>query len=403
MKTDNTLRNILIGLTIIFSKIPLFAAAYLLNETDYNSFNKFYYSASVIVIFSSFGFDFAINYSKSKIWVTAATILVNVLLTSCMILLVSPADWNNGEYLYLIVFAFLLTLTGILVFRVLFTGKYLEYFYLQLVSTVLTLAVIIIYGKIGGEAIHYLLPISAFLAFALVYIIYRKTEKEVLTSSNFMMLYRFGAAAFIINGIVPLLLAADKYIVNQHFDLTTANSYTFAWALAAPMFYIGNTSEKVIYSGNNKANTNTFTKTFWFNTIAIFAYMCGLFILINYLEGLLPKSLQVSSLKEIVYFMLPGYAVYAVLHFPVNGYLFKYQKTDKQKKIAAKFLLVGVAAVILFILMKEAVYTNYRYLITFNFIILLTLLIVKITAIWDLKNLQNISKSFLKREQDELS
>lgn len=402
MKSDKMLRNILIGLTIIFSKIPLLAAAYLLSETDYNFFNKFYYTASIIVIFSSFGLDFALNYTKSKLWVLALSVLINVILSSAVILLISPADWNNGNYVYVFVFSFLTTLSGILVFRVLFTGNYTEYFIVQLVGTIVTILVLAVYRKIGGEAIIYLLPTAAFLTYAFVHYIYAKKENEELIRTDFTNLYQLGSTAFIINGIVPLLLAADKYIVNQHFSFSLANSYTFAWALAAPMFYIGNTSEKVIYSESKRNEKRSFVRSFWINTIAIALYLTVLFHIINYYEGLLPKSLQIGLLKEIIYYMLPGYAVYCILHFPVNGFLFKSQKTDMQKNIAIKFLLAGITAVILFNLMKELIYTDYRYLILFNFLVLLGLIIIKITAIWNIRSMLKLKHFLAKWEHDGL-
>ncbi len=402
MKADNTLRNILIGLTIVFSRIPLITAAYLLSETDYNFFNKFYYTASIIVIFSSFGFDFAWNYAKSKLWVLAVSVLINVILSSAVILLVSPADWNNGNYVYVFVFAYLTTLSGILVFRVLFTGNYIEYFIVQLVSTIVTILVLVVYKKTGGVAIIYLLPTAAFLTYALVHYIFTRKEKEELTQTAFNKLYHLGSTAFVINGIVPLLLAADKYIVNQHFASSIANSYTFAWALAAPMFYIGNTSEKVIYSENKKDKKRSFVNSFWVNTFAMVAYLTAMFLIINYYDGLLPKSLNIGLLKEIIYYMLPGYGVYCILHFPINGYLFKYQKTDMQKNIAIQYLLAGLAAVILFNLMKELIYIDYRYLILFNFIVLLGLIIIKITAIWKIGSMLKLKYLFAKREHDEL-
>ncbi|MEW6653870.1 MAG: hypothetical protein AB1394_10430 [Bacteroidota bacterium] len=52
--------------------------------------------------------------------------------------------------------------------------------------------------------------------------------------------------------------------------------------------------------------------------------------------------------------------------------------------------------------MKELIYTDYRYLILFNFIVLLGLILRKITAIWDIGSMLKFKHFFTKREHDEI-
>lgn len=382
MESRDVKRCLLIGFTILLTKIPLLASPYLLSESNYLQFNKFYYSGSLIILFGTFGFDFAFNFSKSKTGIIALASFVNVLLISLFINLIIPEVWNNLQVFGLAVFGYFSVMSGILMFRLLYTGEYQSYFKLHLIYAVILLLVILAYMFTGNKSITLLLPAGSLLSFLIVYAAYIKLEKEELNSKNLKILYSIGGSAFIINGTVPLLLTADKFIANHIFDQVTANAYTFSWSITAPLFYIGNTAEKVIYSlrrGENKL----LRKSFLINGSLIIIYAVSVIILLNFFPQFLPGSADPLIVREISLYMLTGYGLYSILHFPVNGYLFKYKNPDIQKKIGIKYIALCLTSLLIFLFTKEFLFKDYRLLLLFFFLILSFMIIIKICAVWD--------------------
>ena len=99
---------------------------------------------------------------------------------------------------------------------------------------------------------------------------------------------------------------------------------------------------------------------------------------INFFPNLLPASINAKLLFQIISFMMAGYAFYVILNYPVNGFLFKYAETTKQKTIAIAYLTVLIVFPILFIFLNGGTkITEYRTLLITIWVLIFLLLITK--------------------------
>jgi hypothetical protein len=199
------------------------------------------------------------------------------------------------------------------------------------------------------------------------------------TPGNFKQFYKIGISAFVINSAVSLALAADKYFVNHFFSLEIANSYTFAWGLTAPMFYIGVIIEQFLFSEANPSKSNILKRGLILSTAFVIIYAVTLLVVINLFPGLLPESVNYNYVLSILTLMITGYSVYVIFHFPVNAYLFKSLGTEKQKSISIIFSIIIFAFVILYgTIMQGVIEINYVWLLIITWSYIFTLLITKI-------------------------
>jgi len=167
------------------------------------------------------------------------------------------------------------------------------------------------------------LTLGAALYFITVWVFQFRNEREQFDGKNLKDIYSIGFSSFVINSIVPFLLAADKFIVNHNFENITANSYTFAWGLTAPLFYIGNIFEKMIYAERKEVTKKLVLVNGLLNIALISIYAIAVFTTINISDSILPQSVSKEMVRSITLMMLIGYSIYAIVHFPLNGYLFK--------------------------------------------------------------------------------
>lgn len=209
-----------------------------------------------------------------------------------------------------------------------------------------------------------------------------KNEHEKFEGKNIKELYTIGFSSFIINSIVPFLLAADKFIVNNNFENITANSYTFAWGLTAPLFNIGNIFEKMIYAEREEVTKKMILINGLLNIVLISIYAIAVFTAINISDSILPMSVSKDLVRSITLIMLIGYSIYAIVHFPLNGYLFKQKNKSLPKKIAVLYVIAVAVFVILFALLREELFVHYTRLLFYNFAVLAVLLIIKLIAVY---------------------
>ena len=208
-----------------------------------------------------------------------------------------------------------------------------------------------------------------------------RNEREQFDGKSLKDLYTLGFSSFVINSIVPFLLAADKFIVNHNFENITANSYTFAWGLTAPLFYIGNIFEKLIYAEKKEVTKKTILEYGLLNITLISIYAIAVFTAINISDSILPQSVSKEMVRSITLIMLIGYSIYAIVHFPLNGYLFKQKNKSFPKKIAVLYVIAATVFVILYALIREELYIHYTRLLFYNFSVLAVLLIIKIAVV----------------------
>lgn len=246
MKTisESIKKFILIGLSLFAYKSVLIILAYALNQEQYNIFNQAYYTASILILFGSLGFDIAqtrIPFSKRMIFLFVS---VNIIITYFVLHLFSHPFTNYYEIFPIVIYSVFISVGGILNFKLLFDGNYKKYFLILLLLTAMHLMIIpgVIYLHISIFVLLSLCGISWFIS------AYWLFDKKVSNNTAIIDYYSIGFSAFIINSAVSLGLAADKFIVNHYFAAEIANAYTFAWGLTAPIFYIGTLIEKYLFA-----------------------------------------------------------------------------------------------------------------------------------------------------------
>ena len=391
-------RFFIIGVSLFLSKFMLLLSAYLLTERDYNLFNKYYYTAALVITFSILGFDYAFsreNISPFKI------LMFVVLHASVFTFILSFFDDYSNTALFSVsvfIYSVFIVFSYVLAFRVLFDGAYISYFVIFLLYSIFHILLILAVPS-TNYAIYF--PIVGLLWFLTV--VYFSRKYFLLKGNNVKRFYKLAMSGFIINSSLSLGIVFIKYVVNNFFPTETANAFTFSWGIAAPVFYIGNMLEKYIYSLNREKSKGQTRKSFYLLLVLITTYSIFIIIILKYIPGILPSSVDENFLNSIFLAMLIGYGFYCVVHFPINGYLFKYAESRLQKIISLSFTAIILFFLLLVLYFRIEITTNYRCLLALFFAYIYTLLGVKTFMV--VKNVKN-SESDLNlpggRQADEI-
>ena len=372
----NIKKLFLLGFAVASTKIMLLLFAYFFDANTYNQFNQIYYTASMVILFGSLGFNIAVTRININIKLVSASVLLSTLLAYLFLQITSSPFENVFEIISILIYCLFISVSGIYVFHLLFTGRYRDYALLTILYSILHLLIIpaILFFQVS---LFTALPVVAFLWFVIGYPKYIKQNESTL--KNFKEFYKVGISAFIINSAVSLALAADKYFVNHFFSVETANSYTFAWGITAPMFYIGVLIEQYLFSETNTSKTNILRHGFILSTSLVILYGISVLAVVNFLPGLIPISVDYNLVLKISTLMITGYSIYVVFHFPVNAYLFKSLGTGKQKTISLAFSIIISAYLVLYILILQGIVgIDYVWLLIITWSYIFTLLVTKI-------------------------
>jgi hypothetical protein len=306
-------------------------------------------------------------------------ISINVIITYLILHLISNTFSEITEIITVFIYSTFSAVGGVLNFKLLFDGKYKKYFWVMLLFAIAHFMIIpaVIFFNVN---IFTALSIFIVLWF---FIVYRIFDKGFSDNKNYTEYFKIGFSAFIINSAVSLGLAADKFIVNHFFSIDIANAYTFAWGLTAPIFYIGNLIEKYLYAEPKPDKNRILKKGFLFSLLLISTYTGGILIVINFFPSLLPGSVSNEIFGSIFTFMITGYSLYVIFHFPLNTYLFKVSDTKKQKTISVYFFfIILVFAFVFYYIINNTFEFNFQMLLIAVWIYIFTLLIVKALIIF---------------------
>lgn len=378
--SNTFLRLILIGSTLFSNKLILIFIAYFLTEVQYNLFNKAYYTASILILFGTLGFEFAVNRISVSLKTVCIAVLANVAAAMMILNFTSEPFENVYQIASIFTYSLFASLGGIFTFQHLFQGRVKTYVVLMIINALLHLSIIPFITSLKAD-IFFLFPFITLIWFLIGFpgFIKHITSKEV----QFKELYKLGVSTFIINSAVSLALVIDKYLVNHNFPMATANAYTFAWGLIVPLLYIGNVVEKLIYSSTSKDEKRVFRKSMLLLLLLVGAYSIMIFSIVNFIPSLMPNSVDHVLLKQILNFMILGYALFAVFNFPVNGFLFKFAETYKQKRIAIAYLAAIILFPLLFIIYNGGtIINNYQTLLIGIWMFIFLLLIIKTVFIF---------------------
>lgn len=395
IKLDSLNKFILIGLSLFAYKAVLLVFAYVLNSQQYNAFNQAYYSASIIILFGSMGFNIAQTRMPVKPYFIFLFVAFNVIITSLLLQFLSKPFSSFSDSVPIIIYSVFIAAGTILNFRLLFEGNYKKYVLIVLLLTFAHLIVL-------PAAVHFNIFIFHLLAPAAViwfFSVFKMLNRGTVSALNIVEYYKIGFSAFVINSAVSLGLAADKFIANHFFTIETANSYTFAWGITAPVFYLGNLIEKYLFAEKNPDKTRLLAKGFMISIVLISAYITAILFVINFFPQLLPGSISAELFYEIFTFMIAGYSVYALFHFPINAYLFKVLDVKKQKTISVYFSVIIAAAVIAFYFITNTDnIISYKMLLLAVWIYIFTLLTIKTIIMFKSKSAETSESNVIQGE-----
>jgi hypothetical protein len=161
--------------------------------------------------------------------------------------------------------------------------------------------------------------------------------------------------------------------------LEIANSYTFAWGLTAPMFYIGVLIEQYLFSETNPSKSNILRRGFILVTSLVILYSLAIISVINFFPKIIPASVNYEIVLKIFTLMIIGYSLYVIVHFPVNAYLFKSLSTDTHKTISIAFTIIIAGFLAVYVLIFRGVISiDYVLLLIITWSYIFTLFIVKV-------------------------
>jgi len=363
-----------LGTAIVSTKIVLIAIAYFFDDVTYNLFNQAYYTSSVLILFGGLGFNIALTRIKFNISFLSLAVLINIVLTFIILnFIINPS--SNTKEISLIIYSLFSVVGSVYVFKMLFDGKYFRYVFLTILYSLLHLLIIPLIN-IYKLDIYIVLPFISGTWFFISLPFFN--SKNDLQQGTIDKLYKIGFAAFIINSAIPLAFVIDKFVVNKFFEIHIANAYTFAWGLTAPLFYLGNIVEKLIYSETAFSNSHLLKKGFTINLILSAVYALFALIVINLNPSLLPESVNTDTFYKIFPIMIAGYTAYVIFHFPINAFLFKVLETNIQKTIATSFsIIILCTGIIYYFLIGSFIHIDYKSLLLLIWIYIFTLLIVK--------------------------
>lgn len=381
----NTIKKFLfLGIAVVSTKLMLLLFAYFFDADTYNQFNQIYYTASLLILFGSLGFNIALTRIKINLFTILSIVAANSIVAAIFLEIFSDPFDTYWTIISVIIYSVLISVTGIYTFQLLFTSRYKEYVFLTIAYSLLHLMIIpaIIYLSLS---ISLMLPVVSFcwLLIALPKIL----EENRNYSKDLKEFYKIGVSAFVINSAVSLALAADKYFANHFFTMEIANSYTFSWSLTAPIFYIGVIIEQFLFSEQNTTKSNILKRGFVFSSVLVICYSIIVLLIINFFPGVIPRSVDYNNVINIATMMFTGYSIYVIIHFPVNAYLFKSMSTGIQKSVSITFSVIIIVFLFFYIaVMQELIKINYAGLLIITWSYIFTLLISKLTLMFRNKN-----------------
>ena len=370
------LNTIIIGFSFVLMKSFNLMLPYFLDAESYNSFNKVFYYASLISTIGVLGFTYAITQINLNKLLIVLLVFCNIIIGFIIVHSFSGIDVSLFNIFNILIISFSTILFNIYNFQLLFTSKTIKYF---LTVVILSFA-------------HYLgLGLSIYLKADLIFLFGLTSIGGVAFSfyffergavSNYKQIgkfYKIGLSTFIINSSAGMILMADKFFANNIFEIEVANAYTFAWAIVAPIFYLGNIAEKNIYAASDKKSLKgAVLNSIWLVLFGLIAYFLFVYTFVSQFPNYLPKSIDLELFSDIIIIMFLGYSIFVLFHFPINGVLFKFNLHDSQKYTSYAYIMVlGIFTTLYLLDIIKLNSDDYLLLLSLVISILITLSISK--------------------------
>lgn len=380
LKSESIKKFVLIGLSLFLFKSVLIVYAYAFGEVQYNLFNQSYYTASLLILFGSLGFNISQTRIPAKIHYLFLFVTINIVITYLILHIISQPFGSISAIIPILIYSIFASAGSIMNFKMLFEGQYKKYFLIMFLFAIAHILVVPAAALFNTDTFT-VLSFFIIIWFALAYRFFNK--ESVSGKENIRQFYKIGLSAFVINSAVSLALSGDKFIVNHFFAQDVANTYTFAWGLTAPIFYIGNLIEKYLYTEQKPDKNRILKRGFRLSALMVLAYSVFITVIVKLFPSVLPDSISKELFENIFVFMIAGYSLYVILNFPINTYLFKVVSTGKQKLISVFYSLVILLFVIVFYyIINYATDINYRMLLLIVWIYIFILLFIKTVIIF---------------------
>lgn len=374
IKNSTSFKNLtLITISLIVLKSFNLVIPYLLNKNEYNEFNKVFYYASLISTLGTLGFTYAITQINIHPAILSVLVLINIFAGLFIMRFFFGVINTPYELLIVTLIAFTSIIFFVYNFELLFHSQILKYTLTIFIFSGMHYTAIIFFKLFAGDILLFY-GIGGLLG--LILSLHFFNLGGVSKTAAVQKFYKFGLSTFIINSAAGMALMADKFFANNFFSIDVANAYTFSWALVAPLFYLGNIAEKNIYA---VSPSHSVKKSFYFSFFIIITgillYGGMLYGISNFYKFLLPGSINVQLFSKIISVMIIGYAVYIILHFPINGILFKLNLHTVQKYSA----ILNLTAILIFVIAyftKEIIIPKDDYIallfLVWGFLLLIT-------------------------------
>jgi hypothetical protein len=357
-------------------KAVLIVYPYFFSKEQYYNFNQNYFTASIIIILASFGFNISQSKLPVKKGLLFSLVLINAFFVTLGLLLIS-GNVKVITFLTLIIYSTIIAFVGILNFRNIFYGNYIKYF-LVILSMSTAHFLLIFFTHISNQFAVLSVIVLLWFVFINNYL-----DNVNTPSKKIKEYYKIGYSALLMNSSVSVILAGDKFLANHFFETGIANSYTFAWMFTAPLFYIGNLIEKFLFTETVINKRKILTKGIILSLILICLYVILTFLLIRFFPAFLPSSVSQNYFTNIYVLMTAGYSIFVLFYFPLNSYIYKFCKTSALKNIGTVFTLVLAAYVLVFLIINGvALKLTYVKLLIITYSFVYILLFVKAVFIF---------------------
>ena len=94
---SNIKKLFLLGIAVASTKVVLLLFAYFFNAENYNLFNQIYYTASMVILFGSLGFNIAVTRVGLNLKLVAVAVLVNVFIAYVFLQVTDGFAFSMGE------------------------------------------------------------------------------------------------------------------------------------------------------------------------------------------------------------------------------------------------------------------------------------------------------------------
>ena len=136
----NTFKKfLLLGIAVVSTKLMLLLFAYFFDAETYNQFNQIYYTASLLILFGSLGFNIALTRIKINLLTVVAVVTVNSVIAMVLLEIFSNPFDSFFIIVSVLIYSILISITGIYTLQLLFTSRYKEYAFLTITYSVLPL------------------------------------------------------------------------------------------------------------------------------------------------------------------------------------------------------------------------------------------------------------------------